>query len=71
MESAEWLRDDVHVEFLSDNYSNSVDTQLNDALIPKGHTGAELVSKLKKQGTWRKIFLNVKADELIKMQTVV
>ena len=56
LESAEWLRDDVHVEFLSDQLFQF-----------GGHTGAELVSKLKAKAEELgvKIFLNVKAEELI------
>ena len=54
LESAEWLRDDVHVEFLSDQLFQFGGHSFKRALIPKGHTGAELVSKLK-----------AKAEELI------
>ena len=67
LESAEWLRDDVHVEFLSDQLFQFGGHSFKRALIPKGHTGAELVSKLKAKAEELgvKIFLNVKADELI------
>ena len=67
LESAEWLRDDVHVEFLSDQLFQFGGHSFKRALIPKGHTGAELVSKLKAKAEELgvKIFLNVKAEELI------
>ncbi len=63
----EWLRDDVHVEFLSDQLFQFGGHSFKRALIPKGHTGAELVSKLKAKAEELgvKIFLNVKAEELI------
>ena len=67
LESAEWLRDDIHVEFLSDQLFQFGGHSFKRALIPKGHTGAELVSKLKAKAEELgvKIFLNVKAEELI------
>ena len=67
LESAEWLRDDIHVEFLSDQLFQFGGHSFKRALIPKGHTGAELVSKLKAKAEELgvKIFLNVKAEGLI------
>lgn len=65
--SAEWLRDDIKVDFLSDQLFQFGGHSYKRALIPVGHTGAELVSKLNKKAEKLKIpiFLNVKANDLI------
>lgn len=68
LESAEWLRDDIKVEFLPDQLFQFGGHTYKRALIPVGHTGAELISKLKMKADELKIpvFLNVKAEKLIK-----
>ncbi|MGT2950148.1 flavocytochrome c [Streptococcus cuniculi] len=68
LESAEWLRDDIKVEFLPDQLFQFGGHSFKRALIPVGHTGAELISKLKMKADELKIpvFLNVKAEKLIK-----
>ncbi|MBF0819803.1 flavocytochrome c [Streptococcus acidominimus] len=68
LESAEWLRDEIKVEFLPDQLFQFGGHSYKRALIPVGHTGAELISKLKMKTDELKIpvFLNVKAEKLIK-----
>ncbi|MBF0786377.1 MULTISPECIES: flavocytochrome c [unclassified Streptococcus] len=68
LESAEWLRDDIKVEFLPDQLFQFGGHTYKRALIPVGHTGAELISKLKIKADELKIpvFLNVKAEKLMK-----
>lgn len=68
LESAEWLRDDIKVEFLPDQLFQFGGHTYKRALIPVGHTGAELISKLKMKADELKIpvFLNVKAEKLMK-----
>lgn len=53
LSSAEWLRDEINVKFLEDQLFQFGGHTVKRALIPEGHTGAELVTKLK-----------AKADEL-------
>lgn len=67
LESAEWLKDEIHVEFLSDQLFRFGGHSYKRALIPVGHTGAELISKLNAKADELKIpiFLNVKAEKLI------
>lgn len=67
LESAEWLRDEVKVEFLPDHLFQFGGHSRKRALIPVGHTGAELITKLKtkteEQGVTIKT--SMKADALI------
>ncbi|EOL41676.1 flavocytochrome c [Enterococcus phoeniculicola] len=67
LDSAEWLRDEIKVEFLDDQLFQFGGHSYKRALIPVGHTGAEPVSKLKAKADELKIpiFLNMKANELI------
>lgn len=48
LESAEWLRDDIEVEFEDQLFQFGGHTY-ERALIPKGHTGTELINKLDAQ----------------------
>lgn len=68
LESAEWLKNDIHVEFIDNQLFQFGGHSFKRALIPVGHTGAELVTKLKKKADELNIpvFLNVKADTLLK-----
>ncbi|SDP66963.1 flavocytochrome c [Clostridium gasigenes] len=50
--AAEWLRDEVNVKFIDDKLFQFGGHSVKRALIPEGHTGAEMISKLK-----------IKADE--------
>lgn len=43
--SAEWLRDEIKVEFISDQLFQFGGHSVKRALIPVGHTGAELIKK--------------------------
>ncbi|WP_232695979.1 flavocytochrome c [Brevibacillus daliensis] len=52
-EAAEWLRDEIKVVFEDDNLFQFGGHSVKRALIPNGHTGQEMVTKLK-----------AKADEL-------
>lgn len=49
LQSAEWLRDDIHVKFLDDQLFQFGGHSYKRALIPEGHTGQELITKLKKK----------------------
>ncbi|MGA3415894.1 flavocytochrome c [Lactiplantibacillus plantarum] len=66
--SAEWLRDDIHVQFLNDQLFQFGGTSYKRALIPKGQSGQELVTKLDKKAKELKIpiYLNTRAKSLIK-----
>lgn len=46
LESAEWLKDKINVEFVSDHLFQFGGHSVKRALIPKGQTGAELITKL-------------------------
>ncbi|GGH34200.1 flavocytochrome c [Paenibacillus segetis] len=65
--SAEWLRDVVKVEFLPDHLFQFGGHSRKRALIPVGHTGAELITKLKTkaEGLGITIKTNMKAEELL------
>lgn len=65
--SAEWLKDDVKVEFLDDQLFQFGGHSYKRALIPVGHTGQEVITKLKKKAETLgvKILVDTKADELI------
>lgn len=67
LESAEWLRDDIGVEFLDDQLFQFGGHSYKRALIPVGHTGQELIKKLKAKADELEIpiFLNTQATELI------
>jgi len=66
--SAKWLRDDIHVNFIKDQLFQFGGHSYKRALIPVGHTGQELVTKLDKKATALKIpiYTNTKAKSLIK-----
>lgn len=65
--SAEWLRDEIKVEFLPDNLFQFGGHSRKRALIPVGHTGAELITKLKAKTDVDKITIktNMKAESLL------
>lgn len=65
--SAEWLRDEIKVEFLPDNLFQFGGHSRKRALIPVGHTGAELITKLKAKTDADKITIktNMKAESLL------
>lgn len=65
--SAEWLRDEVKVEFLEDQLFQFGGHSYKRALIPVGHTGQEVITKLKKkaEAAGVKILVDTKADELL------
>ncbi|WP_212940468.1 flavocytochrome c [Paenibacillus antibioticophila] len=67
LESAEWLRDEVKVEFLPDHLFQFGGHSRKRALIPVGHTGAELITKLKTKTEERGVTIktSMKADALI------
>lgn len=65
--SAEWLKDYVHVKFLDDQLFQFGGHSVKRALIPEGHTGAEMISKFKVKTDELQIpvKLETKAEELI------
>ncbi|GGG19877.1 flavocytochrome c [Paenibacillus aceti] len=65
--AAEWLKNDVKVNFLEDNLFQFGGHSVKRALIPEGHTGAELITKLKTKLDEMGIDLktNTKADKLL------
>lgn len=65
--SAEWLRDEIKVEFLPDHLFQFGGHSRKRALIPVGHTGAELITKLKAKTDADQITIktNMKADTLL------
>lgn len=67
LESAEWLRDDIGVKFLDNQLFQFGGHSYKRALIPVGHTGQELITKLKAKAEELEIpiFLNTQATELI------
>ncbi len=67
LKSAEWLRDDIKVEFLKDQLFQFGGHSYKRALIPVGHTGQEVISKFQAKAKELNIpiFLNMKATELI------
>lgn len=67
LNSAEWLKDEVKVDFLDDQLFQFGGHSYKRALIPAGHTGQEVISKLKKKAESLKvdILVDTKADELI------
>jgi len=66
--SAEWLRDDIKVEFLPDHLFQFGGHSRKRALIPVGHTGVELITKLKAKTDADQITIktNMKAETLLK-----
>ncbi|VDG18399.1 cytochrome C [Lactobacillus paraplantarum] [Lactiplantibacillus mudanjiangensis] len=66
--SAKWLRNDIHVKFINDQLFQFGGHSYKRALIPVGHTGQELVTKLDKKAKSLKIpiYTNMKAKSLIK-----
>lgn len=69
--AAEWLRDYVKVEFYPDQLFQFGGHSVKRALIPKGHTGAEVISKfsIKAEEVGLPIHTNTKAEKLIQDQT--
>lgn len=67
LDSAEWLRDVVKVEFLPDHLFQFGGHSRKRALIPVGHTGAELITKLKTKAGELGITIktNMKAEKLL------
>lgn len=65
--SAEWLRDEINVEFLPDHLFQFGGHSVKRALIPKGQTGAELITKLmaKVKELDIPVKLDTKAEKLI------
>lgn len=65
--AAEWLKNDIKVNFLEDNLFQFGGHSVKRALIPEGHTGAELITKLKTKLDEMGIDLktNTKADKLL------
>lgn len=65
--SAEWLKDYVNVKFLDNQLFQFGGHSVKRALIPEGHTGEELVSKLRDKAYELKvpIKLETKAEELM------
>lgn len=68
LSAAEWLRDDIKVNFIEDQLFQFGGHSYKRALIPEGHTGAEVIKKFRKKAEELKIpiKLNTTADELIK-----
>ncbi|WP_289356360.1 flavocytochrome c [Paenibacillus sp. S-12] len=66
-QAAEWLKDEIKVEFLPDHLFQFGGHSVKRALIPQGHTGAELITKLKKHldGAGIPLKTNTKADKLL------
>lgn len=71
VDAAEWLRDYVKVEFYPDQLFQFGGHCVKRALIPKGHTGAEVISKfsIKAEEVGLPIHTNTKAEKLIQDQT--
>ncbi|MDT2829960.1 flavocytochrome c [Vagococcus carniphilus] len=65
--AAEWLKDDIKVEFLDDQLFQFGGHSYKRALIPKGHTGQEVITKFRAKADELKIpiKLNTTATELI------
>lgn len=65
--SAEWLRDDIKVQFLPDHLFQFGGHSKQRALIPVGQTGAEMITKLKAKADTDKIVIktNMKAETLL------
>ena len=66
--AAEWLRDEIGVEFQSDNIFQFGGHSVKRSLIPKGATGQEVISKMLKAAQDRKIpiYTQTKVTELVK-----
>ena len=71
VKSAEWLRDYVGVEFYSDQLFQFGGHSVQRALIPKGHTGAEVISKFEEKAKQLNlpIHTNTTATNLIMDET--
>lgn len=65
--AAEWLRDDIKVKFIEDQLFQFGGHSYKRALIPEGHTGAEVIQKFRKKADQLDIpiKLNTTAKELI------
>lgn len=67
LDAATWLKDDIKVEFLDDQLFQFGGHSYKRALIPKGHTGQEVITKFRAKADKLEIpiKLNTKAKELI------
>ncbi|WP_054954744.1 flavocytochrome c [Paenibacillus dakarensis] len=67
LSSAEWLRDEINVEFIPDQLFQFGGHSVKRALIPVGHTGAELIKKFNAKVAELEIPVktDMKADKLI------
>ena len=65
--AAEWLRDEIGVKFLEDQLFQFGGHSYKRALIPEGHTGQELIIKLKAKADDLGVdtFLQTKAEKLV------
>lgn len=68
LDAATWLKDDIKVEFLDDQLFQFGGHSYKRALIPKGHTGQEVITKFKAKADKLDIpiKLNTTAKELVK-----
>lgn len=66
-EAAEWLKNELKVNFLEDNLFQFGGHSVKRALIPEGHTGAEIITKLDKRvdEVGIKLTTNTKAEKLL------
>ncbi|GIU23117.1 flavocytochrome c [Shewanella schlegeliana] len=69
--AAEWLRDDIKVDFYKDQIFQFGGHSVKRAVIPKGHTGAEVLSKFaaKAEEIGLPVHLNTTAKNLIQDET--
>ncbi|MDT2811902.1 flavocytochrome c [Vagococcus lutrae] len=67
LDAATWLKDDIKVEFLDDQLFQFGGHSYKRALIPKGHTGQEVITKFRAKADKLEIpiKLNTTAKELI------
>lgn len=67
LDAAEWLRDDVNVEFYDDQLFQFGGHSYERALIPEGHTGVELITKFeqKAEDLGIEMFTDTEAKQLI------
>ncbi|MDT2816798.1 flavocytochrome c [Vagococcus lutrae] len=67
LDAATWLKDDIKVEFLDDQLFQFGGHSYKRALIPKGHTGQEVITKFRTKADKLEIpiKLNTTAKELI------
>lgn len=67
LDAAEWLRDDINVDFYDDQLFQFGGHSYERALIPEGHTGQELISKFQARADELdiEIFTETEATQLI------